>query len=151
MLHESDDEDDYENDDGNSDYEFESEISVDENNEDLSDEDFQISSVDKPLSSNSQEMKYDKGEKPMIFNDVEAGMWVIVVYEGEKFLGKVQDKKVGQFNVLCLEKQSGINIPQNFEKGEGVYYDNVCKTDIKPEQTQVDEDGKKTRKWFWKY
>ena len=50
----------------------------------------------------------------------------------------MQDKKAGQFNVLCLEKPFGINVRQNFEKGEGVYYDNVCKTDIKPEQTQVD-------------
>ena len=126
------------------------EIRLKENEEDLSDEDFQILSVDKPSSSNSQGMKSDKGETPMKFDDVEAGMWVIVVYEGEKFLGNVQDKKASQFNVLCLEKPFGINVPQNFEKGEGVYYDNVFQTDIKPEQTQVDEDGKKAREWFWK-
>ena len=63
----------------------------------------------------------------------------------------MQDKKAGQFNVLGLEKPFGINVPQNFKKGEGVYYDNFIKTDIKPEQTQFDEDGKKRRKWFWKY
>ena len=92
-------------------YEFERETSEEENNEDLSDEDFQMSSVDKPSSSNSQGMRYDKGENPMKSDDVETGMWVMVG------LRKSQDKKAGQFNVLCLEKPFGINVPQNFEKG----------------------------------
>ena len=86
--------------------------------------------MDKPSLSNSQEMKYDKGENPMKF-DVAAGMWVIVV-QGSKILRKVLGKNAGQFNVLCLEKPFGINVPQNLEKGEGVYYDNVFKNYIKP-------------------
>ena len=32
----------------------------------------------------------------MKFDDVEAEMWVIVVYKGEKLSGKVQDKNTGQ-------------------------------------------------------
>ena len=29
-------------------------------------------------------------EKPMLFDDIKPGMWVIVIYEEEKFLAKVQ-------------------------------------------------------------
>lgn len=65
-------------------------------------------------------------------------------------MGKVQHKKEGKIYVLCLEKPFGINVPQTFEN-DGVYYDEVYKTDVNPRQTQIDEDGKKTRKWFWVY
>ena len=50
----------------------------------------------------------------------ESEMWVIVLYKGERFLGKVHHKKEGKVYVLCLEKPSGINVPQTFEK-DGVY------------------------------
>ena len=47
---------------------------------------------------------------PITYGEVNPGIWVIVFYEGEKFLGKVQEKKAGQFKVLCLEKPFGINV-----------------------------------------
>ena len=89
--------------------------------------------------------------EPMDFNEVEIGMWVVAVYEMERFLGKVIAKKVGKFNVDCLEKPFGINTPQFFENDEDVWYDKVYKTGVIPQQTQIDADGNKCRKWFWVY
>ena len=42
-------------------------------------------------------------------------MWVLVKYEGEKFIAAVQKKVNGQYNVCCLEKPLGVNIPQEKE------------------------------------
>ena len=40
-------------------------------------------------------------------------MWVLVKYEGKKFIGTAQKKVNGQYNVCCLEKPlPGINIPK---------------------------------------
>ena len=86
--------------------------------------------------------------EPMDFNEVEIGMWVVAVYEMERFLGKVIAKKVGKFNVHCLEKPFGINTPQFFENDEDVWYDKVYNIH---RQTQIDADGNKCRKWFWVY
>ena len=90
-------------------------------------------------------------EDEIEYCDVKAGMWVVVVYEEERFIGKVQHKKAGEVNVRCLEKPLGINLPQLFEPGERIYYAKMYRTDIRPSQTQTDEDGKQKRKWFWVY
>ena len=47
----------------------------------------------------------------MLFDDNKPGMWIIVNYEEEKFLAKVQHKSTGNttqlVNVLCLKKPLG--------------------------------------------
>ena len=48
----------------------------------------------------------------MDYPNVEIGMRVLVKYEGEKFFGTVQRKVNDHYNVRCLEKPLGINIPQ---------------------------------------
>ena len=56
----------------------------------------------------------------------------------------------GHFNVHCLEKPFGINIPQRKEQDEHlIFYKNVCGTDIKPRLTHIDENEKKTCQWLW--
>ena len=99
---------------------------------------------------------------PMNFEEIHQNMWVKVIYEGQKFIGKVMekvmakegDKKKQAFvKVKCLEKPFGIREPQDFEMGDGVYYklSRVFKTDMKPEMTQIDKNGRKQRKWCWIY
>ena len=84
------------------------------------------------------------------YNDVTIGMWVITIYEDEKWLGKVVDKKEKQICVRCLEKPFGVKEPQNLEREENaVYFDRVFRTDAVPILTQYDANGKKGRKWFW--
>ena len=41
----------------------------------------------------------DNLDKPLDFKDVKIGEWVIVIYKGKKFLGKVLDKKNGEIKV----------------------------------------------------
>ena len=66
-------------------------------------------------------------------------MWVLVKYEGEKFIAAVQKKVNGQYNVCCLEKPLGVNIPQEKEWDEhSVFYKNVYGTDIKPRLTDTE-------------
>ena len=90
--------------------------------------------------------------QPVSHLDITIGMWVIVLYEGEKWLAKVMNKHENQVLVRCLEKPFGINQPQNLEREddafivEEVYYPNVI-----PTLTQIGPDGKKGRKWFWQY
>ena len=74
-------------------------------------------------------------EDEIEYCDIKAGMWVVVVYEEERFIRKVQHKMAGEVNVRCLEKPLGINLPQLFEPGEGIYYAKVYRTDIRPSQT----------------
>ena len=121
-----------------------SEYSTDET--DMSDEE-EVSEMP-PAGTSS---RYDEDGEILKYDEVKQGMWVTIVYEGEKFLGKVQHKAVGEINVRCLEKPLGINTPQLFEHGDGIYYKEVYKTIIKPTQTQTGEDGKQKRKWFWIY
>ena len=89
----------------------------------------------------------------MLFDDIKPGMWVIVIYE-EKFLAKVQHKSTDApmqlINVLCLEKPLEINTPQSFKKSR-FDVEKVYRTEVRTYQTQTDENGKKTRKWLWKY
>ena len=79
-------------------------------------------------------------------------MLVIIIYENEKFLGNVIEKKSNQIRVRCLEKPLSLNDPQDLQREEdAVYFDCVFKTNIKPVLTRVDANGKKGRKWYWKY
>ena len=43
-------------------------------------------------------------------------MWVITIYENEKWLGNVVNKKANQICVRCLEKPYSVNKPQNLER-----------------------------------
>ena len=86
------------------------------------------------------------------YNDVTIGMWVITIYEDEKWLGKVVDKKEKQICVRYLEKPFGGKEPQNLEREENaVYFDRVFRTDAVPILTQYDANGKNGRKWCWHY
>ena len=112
---------------------------------------------DSELSDNDNVVKngvsMQHQDKPMPFDDIKPGMWVIVIYE-EKFLAKVQHKSTDVptqlINVLCLEKPLGINTPQSFKKSS-FDVEKVHRTEIGPYQTQIDKNGKKTHKWLWKY
>ena len=42
-------------------------------------------------------------------------MWVIAIYEDEKWLANVVDKRGNQVLVCCLEKPFGVKEPQNLE------------------------------------
>ena len=101
-------------------------------------------------STSSVKLTNEYGD-PLYYDHVKAGMWVVVLYEEKMFIGKVQYKQGDEVNVRCLALPFGINIPQEFEPGEGIFYDKVYKTDITPMQTQMDKDGKQKRKWFWVY
>ena len=48
---------------------------------------------------------------PIPYDDVATGAWVIVLFEGEKWLAKVVNKVSNEVQVRCLEKPFGINIP----------------------------------------
>ena len=73
--------------------------------------------------------------------------WVIVVYEGERFIGKVMTEAVnGDVRVRCLEKPFGINEPQKLEHEEDViFYGRLFRTNVTP---QLIKFG---RKWLWRY
>ena len=49
------------------------------------------------------------------FDDVNIGMWVIAIYEDEKWLANIVDKRGNQVLVCCLEKPFGVKEPQNLE------------------------------------
>ena len=49
------------------------------------------------------------------FDDVNIGMQVIAIYEDEKWLANVADKRGNQVLVHYLEKPFGNKEPQNFE------------------------------------
>ena len=50
------------------------------------------------------------------YEDVKSGMWVLVFYEQEKWLGKVIEKKEHKVRVGCSEKPFGMNMPQITER-----------------------------------
>ena len=86
------------------------------------------------------------------YDDVKIGMLVIAIYEQEKWLGKVVEKKANQVCVRCLEKPFGINLLQDLERDENaVYFSRVFYTNIVPILTQTDANGRKGRKWLWRY
>ena len=61
----------------------------------------------------------------MNINEVEVGMWVIVIYEDEKFLGKVLKKVSDQCCVRCLTKPFGIRTPQDMEREEDAVFTDI--------------------------
>ena len=73
-----------------------------------------------------------------------------MLYEGEKFLGRVLTKAPGKFEIQCLQKPYGIRNVQLFEL-DAIYYHKVCKVPIKAWVTELDDDGNRTRKTFYKY
>ena len=86
------------------------------------------------------------------FEDVPVNSWVLVLYQGEKFLGQCLRKINGKFRVQCLLMPYGIRSVQVFQKEvDAVYYDKVYKTPIIPWTTELDDEGKRTRKTFYKY
>ena len=87
---------------------------------------------------------------PLNFDDVDLNSWVLVLYEGEKFLGRVLMKVAGKFEVQCLQKPHGIRNAQHFEF-DAIYYYQVYKAPIKPGAKELDDDGNRTRKTFYKY
>ena len=79
-------------------------------------------------------------------------MWVLVKYEGKKFIETVQREVKGQYNMRCLEKPLGTNIPQRKEQDEhSIFCKNFYGTDIKPRLTDINENGKNTCQWLWTY
>ena len=58
------------------------------------------------------------------FEDVTVNSWVLVLCEGEKFLGQCLSKMNGKFQVQCLLMPYGIRPAQVFEKEVAVVYYN---------------------------
>ena len=61
---------------------------------------------------------------PRPISTVKEGDWVVVIYEQEKFIGKVVNVVNGQAALQCLTKPLGINTPQDFE-ADTVYYTSI--------------------------
>ena len=100
-------------------------------NEELVEDEVQIDKEISTATINASSME----DEPRKYEDVLPGMWVVVRYEEERFLGKVKHKKCGEYYVRCLDKPFGINIPQH--EPDGVYYSEVFQTDIIPENKQI--------------
>lgn len=78
--------------------------------------------------------------------DVKVGMWVLVEYEMEKFIGRILEIDEGQFRVHCLAKPYGIRTPQEFEREkDAIFYKQVFNTKHFPKEVQV------CRKLLWEY
>ena len=72
------------------------------------------------------------------------GDWVLVGYEGEKYLGKVLSNRKDEVQVRCLEKLWGIQELQQFERlDNAIFYKDFCASTT-PKWV---EKGK----WFWTY
>ena len=69
----------------------------------------------------------------MPYKDVLSGMWVVVKYEGKRFLEKVLQKSCEEYMVRCLSMPFGVNTPQQSEEGEGICYTEVYQSDIAPQ------------------
>ena len=77
----------------------------------------------------------------LLFEDVTVNSWVLVLYEGEKFLGRCLSKINGKFRVQCLSMPYGIRSAQVFEKEvDVVYYDKVYKPPIFPWAIELDDE-----------
>ena len=50
------------------------------------------------------------------FEDVKSGMWVLVFYEQENWLGNVLEKWEGQVRVKCFYKPFGVNMLQKWKE-----------------------------------
>ena len=68
------------------------------------------------------------------------------------FLGRCLGKAGEKFRVQCLSLPFGVRLAQDLEKeADAVYYDEVYKAPIIPWATELDDQGKRTRKTFYKY
>ena len=77
----------------------------------------------------------------LLFEDVTVNSWVLVLYEGEKFLDRCLSKINGKFRVQCLSMPYGIRSAQVFEKEvDIVYYDKVYKPPIFPWAIELDDE-----------
>ena len=73
------------------------------------------------------------------------GDWVLVGYEGEKYLGKVLSNRKDEVQVRCLEKLWGIQELQQFGRlDNAIFYKDFYASDTTPKWV---EKGK----WFWTY
>ena len=69
---------------------------------------------------------------------------MLVGYEGGKYLGKVLSKRKDEVQVRRLEKTSGIQELQQFERlDNAIFYKEVYASDTTPKWVE------KGRKWFW--
>ena len=85
-------------------------------------------------------------ENELQYEDVNEGQWVIVVYEGERFVGKITENGNKMFAVRYLEKPLGIGTPQDLEKEtDVVFYDRVYQANVQPSLVKV------KRGWKWAY
>ena len=97
-------------------------------------------------------MALDLDMTPLEYELVRLGDWVLVVYEEEKSLGRVIAKVQNQFKVQCLQKPFGICLAQQFEKEiDTIFYKEVYKAPVIPWATELDDNGNRTRKTFFKY
>ena len=56
------------------------------------------------MKGNDAEIETNKDKVPLNFDDVDLNSWVLVLYEGEKLLGRILTKAAGKFEVQCLQK-----------------------------------------------
>ena len=89
-----------------------------------------------------QDTAHQTNLNPINYDNVNVGIWVIIIYENEKWLGNVVDKKANQVCVRCLEKQYGVKEPQNLERKEdAIFVDQVFHTDVAPILSQIGANG----------
>ena len=77
--------------------------------------------------------------------DVEESDWVVVLYEEERFLGKVVGNAEKFACVRCLEKPYTIKEPQFLEREDAIWYNTIFKPDCIPQNVKVGQ------KLMWKY
>ena len=82
---------------------------------------------------------------PIEVKNCQVGMWVKGIYEGETFIGKVQQKTDVAIEVRCLEHPFGINHYQEMEN-DAVFYEKVYSNDGC--QPRLEKVG---RKWMRPY
>ena len=101
-------------------------------------------------------------DEPMQYDDVKVGMWVVVGYDGKKYLGKVMKKEITKgdiptekYTVKCLSEPFPIpphlNRSQLYENVEPTWYPKVWRTNAVVQQVQIDKKGKRSRKWYYTY
>ena len=116
----------------------------------VEDMEVEYESIDESIATTY--ITYQMNLYPFSYDDVKIGKWVINIYENEKWLGNVVNKKANQICVHCLEKPYGVNEPQNLEREEDrVFFDQVFNTDVVSILFQIDANGKKERNGFWRY
>ena len=92
----------------------------------------------------------DISSVPMDFEDVAINSWVAVCYSGEFYLGRVLRKTAGEYLVRYLTQPYGTRTTQELEK-DAVFYQEVFQAPIQPWKTDIDNQGKRTRKTVFKY